>query len=29
LFDQLITAPELPDFLTLPAYDLLMQQAPS
>jgi malate synthase len=24
LFDALITAPELPDFLTLPAYDLLV-----
>jgi len=27
LFDQLISAPELPDFLTLPAYDLLTQDS--
>jgi malate synthase len=27
LFDQLITPPELPDFLTLPAYELLTQQS--
>ncbi len=29
LFDQLVAAPELPDFLTLPAYELLVQSSAS